>query len=222
MAQTKFWLASNSPRRKEMFAWLGWDFEVSAADIDETKRPDEPARDYVLRMAKEKADHLIPEKAANDVVIAADTIVVLDGEILGKPAGMRQARDMLKHLRNRTHRVITGIAVRAGESNSVCQDICASYVRMRAYTDEEIDAYIKSGDPLDKAGAYAIQSPSFHPAIDFSGCFASVMGMPLCHLERTLMKCSFYGCRDLAAICQNHLKYNCPIARRVMAGEDIG
>jgi len=117
---------------------------------------------------------------------------------------------------------MTAIAVRFGSTGQVREDICRTRVQMRDYADEEIKQYIDSGNPMDKAGAYAIQNAAFHPVIDFNGCFASVMGMPLCHLERTLQKFSIYKPGSLAVICQNHLKYNCSIADCVMAGEDIG
>ncbi len=205
-----------------MLAWLDWDLNASSANIDESRRPKESAREYVLRLAAEKADYPIPGAGFNDVVIAADTIVVLDEEILGKPADEGEAYQMLSQLRAREHWVMTAIAVRSGNTGHVHQDICRTRVQMREYADEEIEQYIASGDPMDKAGAYAIQNTAFHPAVDFNGCFASVMGMPLCHLERTQQKLSIYEPSGFAVICQNHLKYNCLITNRVMAGEDIG
>lgn len=205
-----------------MLAWLDWDLDASSANIDESKRPKESAQEYVLRLATEKADYPIPGAGLDDVVIAADTIVVLDEEILGKPADEGEAYQMLSQLSARAHWVITAITVRSGNSGYVHQDICRTRVQMREYTDEEIEQYIASGDPMDKAGAYAIQNTTFHPVVDFNGCFTSVMGMPLCHLERTLQKLSIYEPSGLAIICQNHLKYNCLITSRVMAGEDIG
>jgi len=222
MAQCKLWLASNSPRRREMLAWMDWDLEALAANIDESRHPEESAREYVLRLAAEKASYPIPEAGLDDVVIAADTIVVLGEEILGKPANEEEAYAMLSHLCGREHWVMTAIAVRSGDREHIYQDICRTRVQMREYADEEIKQYIDSGDPMDKAGAYAIQNTAFHPVLDFNGCFASVMGMPLCHLERTLIKFSIYKPSGLAVICQNHLKYNCSITSRVMAGEDIG
>ena len=222
MAQRKFWLASNSPRRREMLAWVDWDLEASAANIDESRHPEESAQEYVLRLAAEKAGYPIPGAGLDDVVIAADTIVVLDEEILGKPTDEREAFEMLSQLRAREHWVMTALAVRSGGAEHVHRDICRTRVQMREYTDEEIEQYIASGDPMDKAGAYAIQSTVFHPVVDLNGCFASVMGMPLCHLERTLLKFSISKPSGLALICQNHLKYNCSITDRVMAGEDIG
>ena len=222
MAQCKFWLASNSPRRREMMTWMDWNFEASAANINESQRSNESARKYVLRLAAEKASYPFFGVGVDDCVIAADTIVVLDEKILGKPADEREAFQMLTRLRARAHFVMTAIAVRSGNPARLRQDICCTRVQMRDYSDEEIEQYIASGDPLDKAGAYAIQNTAFHPALDFNGCFASVMGMPLCHLERTLLKFSIDEPDDLAGICQNHLEYKCSITGRVMAGEDIG
>jgi len=204
-----------------MLAWINWDIEVSAANIDESRQPEESAQDYVLRLAAEKASYPISRAGLDDVVIAADTIVVLDEEILGKPADEGEAYEMLSRLRARTHWVMTAIAIGQIGSGQNHKDVCRTRVQMRDYTDEEIKQYITSGDPMDKAGAYAIQSKDFHPAVDFRGCFASVMGMPLCHLERLLLKFSCYEPNGLAEICQNHLKYNCSITSRVMAGEDV-
>lgn len=222
MTHCKFWLVSNSPRRREMLGWMDWDFEASAANIDESRRAGEFPEKYVLRLASEKAGYPISGAVTEDVVIAADTIVVLDGEILGKPADEAQAHAMLSHLRARDHWVMTAIAVRIAGAKQMLQEVCRTRVQMRKYSDREIKQYVKSGDPMDKAGAYAIQNKTFHPVVDFKGCFASVMGMPLCHLERTLQKIPIDEPNGFATICQNHLKYNCSITNRVMAGEDIG
>ena len=205
-----------------MLAWVDWNLEASAANIDESRHSEESAQEYVLRLSAEKAGNSIPWAGSDDIIIAADTIVVLDEEMLGKPTDEREAFEMLSQLRARKHWVTTAIAVRSGGTEHVHQDICRTRVQMREYADEEIKQYIASGDPMDKAGAYAIQSTIFHPAVDFNGCFASVMGMPLCHLERTLLKFSIYELSGLAIICQNHLKFKCSIIDRVMAGEEIG
>jgi septum formation protein len=93
---------------------------------------------------------------------------------------------------------------------------------MRPYSDEEIDVYVASGDPLDKAGAYAIQHADFHPVENFSGCYASVMGLPLCHLVRTLCKMGIAPPADVPAACQAHLQYTCPISAAILRGETIG
>lgn len=220
MAEKRFWLASNSPRRREMLAWLNWDLSVSSANIDESRCLNESARDYVWRLAAEKAVASIEAVDEENVIIAADTIVVLDEMILGKPGDADQAFKMLSRLRSQNHWVYTALAVFV--NGQTYQDICCSLVNMRDYSDAEIEGYIASGDPMDKAGAYAIQNASFNPTVGFSGCFASVMGMPLCHLERTLQKCGLRQPNGFSTICKNHLKYNCPITSRVMAGEDIG
>jgi len=220
MAENNFWLASNSPRRREILSWLDWDISAAAANIDESRRVGEHPRDYVWRLASEKADARIVATDNGSVIIAADTIVALDDEILGKPRDAEKAFEMLVRLRARSHCVYTAIAVR--KEGKVIQDICCSHVAMRNFGDDEIETYIASGDPMDKAGAYAIQNLAFHPAEAFNGCFASVMGMPLCHLERTLKKSGVRQPNGFAVICQNHLKYKCPISSRVMAGEEIG
>jgi septum formation protein len=222
MTIAKFWLASNSPRRHEMISWLGWSFKVAPANIDESIHAGEKPLAHVRRLALEKAQVAIEGTQPGDIIIAADTIVVLDEEILGKPADEQDAFAMLKSLRDRTHQVITSIAVRQVDGLAPLRDTCISPVRMRAYSDEEIEAYVASGDPLDKAGSYAIQNAQFHPALDFAGCFASVMGMPLCHLERTMRKLDSYKAADLGGICQKNLVYACPITKQVMAGKDIG
>ena len=216
-----FWLASNSPRRREMISWLGWSFYSVPSNIDESVKPAEMALDYVKRLALTKSQARIEAAQAGDNILAADTIVVLDGTILGKPADAQQAREMLRALRNRQHQVVTAIAVRQ-EGGPIIQDMCVSNVRMRDYLDDELETYIASDDPFDKAGAYAIQSSDFHPVVDFSGCYASVMGMPLCHLERTMRKIPGYSYCGMAEICQKNLKYKCPITNRVMSGEEIG
>jgi septum formation protein len=222
MSTYSFWLASNSPRRREMISWLGWSFQSAPSNIDESIREGEQALDYVRRVAFEKSRTWIDGAVDNDIIIAADTVVVLDGEILGKPADAQNAVQMLKSLRNRPHQVATAISVRQVGSAVLVSDLCVSTVNMRDYSDKEIDDYVASGDPLDKAGSYAIQNPAFHPSVGFAGCFPSVMGMPLCHLERTLRKIEGYHQMDMAGICRKNIKYNCPITTRVMQGAQIG
>jgi len=205
-----------------MFTWLGRPFRTAPSNIDESIQPGEKPRDYVRRLASEKVMVEIQSAKAGDIIVAADTIVVRDEDILGKPVDARAAFEMLELLRNRTHQVITALSLRMLGSPDILQDVCASNVRMRPYARQEIEAYVSSGDPFDKAGGYAIQNSGFDPVVNFAGCFASVMGMPLCHLERTLRKLPGYESCDMAAVCQKNLKYQCPITNRVMSGEDIG
>ena len=114
--------------------------------------------------------------------------MVDEGQILGKPADAYEAESMLRRLRGREHQVFTALAVVRRSEGFLALDWCVTDVPMRTYSDEEMCAYIATGDPLDKAGAYAIQHPDFSPVAELQGCFANVMGLPLCHVERTLMQ----------------------------------
>jgi MAF protein len=215
-------LASNSPRRHELLSLGGWDFLVRPADVDESLRPGEAPRTYVLRLAEEKARACAETARPGETIVAADTAVTLDGDILGKPASKAEAVDMLRRLRGRRHQVCTGVAVVDTATSNLVTDLCVTDVPMRAYSEEEIQAYVLTGDPLDKAGAYAIQHAGFRPVESLAGCYASVMGLPLCHLTRSLRKVNISPQKDLAAECQAALQYECPIFPRVLAGEDIG
>lgn len=215
-------LASNSPRRKELLALGGWTFHVRPADVDESLRPGEAPRTYVLRLAEEKARACAESARPGETIVAADTAVTLDGDILGKPGSMVEAVEMLRRLRGRRHQVCTGIAVVDMDTEKFAADLCVTDVPMRDYTEEEIQAYALSGDPLDKAGAYAIQHAGFHPVESLSGCYASVMGLPLCHLTRALHTVNISPKTDIAAECQSALQYECPIFSRILAGEELG
>lgn len=221
-------LASNSPRRRQLLALGGWSFDVSPTKVDERPYSGENPRAYVLRIAERKA-RACEHPPGEVVVIAADTTVV-DGErILGKPADEREAASMLLGLRGRTHQVLTALAVLpSGDSEILTQEIvtegiltdcCATDVPMREYSHEEMYAYIATGDPMDKAGAYAIQHPVFHPVEELNGCYANVMGLPLCHLARTLAKISVGPKGDIAAACQDALAYDCPVYSQVLHAE---
>ncbi len=135
------------------------------------------------RLAEEKA-RAVASRHPHAVVLAADTIVVYQGRILGKPRGAADARAMLQSLRNARHQVITAVAV--ARAQALISELDVTEVQMRPYTDAEIDAYIASGDPFDKAGAYAIQHPGFAPVARLHGCYAGVMGLPLAVTARLL------------------------------------
>lgn len=177
---TRIVLASGSPRRQEMLERLGVDFEVIVPEIDETPRPGEDPSAYVERLARTKAlavaeDNLSDEDDA--LVIAADTTVDLDGEILGKPADVADARRMLKRLSGRAHYVHTGVAVlRAGRLESGVDE---TRVQMTPLTDHSLDWYLGTGEPLDKAGAYALQGAAAVFVSRVSGSVSNVIGLPL-------------------------------------------
>lgn len=192
---------------------LDWDFKVSPADINEDRKPGEAPIHYVRRLARQKA-----EAAANlrdGLIIAADTIVVDDDQFLGKPTDEEDARRMLKRLCGRVHQVYTGIALLDTQSGQSYVDVCRTDVPMRDYLDMEIEAYIATGDPMDKAGAYAIQHSGFHPVQGLKGCYASVMGLPLCHLTVGLRALGYDVPDDLPEKCQQLLDYACPYLHEV-------
>lgn len=214
MTTSKIILASNSPRRKELFSLFGWPFTVLPADIDEERHPGEDPIAYVSRLACEKAHKV--ESENQGLIIAADTIVADGDELLGKPVDEAQAWQMLQQLRGRVHQVYTGIALIDTDTHESYSDICRTDVLMRDYSDEEIRAYITTGDPMDKAGAYAIQHPDFSPVEGLSDCYASVMGLPLCKLAVGLRKLGMTVSEDLPQRCQALLNYDCPILADVI------
>ncbi len=215
-------LASNSPRRRQMLTWVGWEHIVQPADIDETPLAGEEPAAYVLRLAEGKARSVGAQMQTRALVIAADTTVADGVQVLGKPADSQEAVAMLKQLRGRIHQVYTAVAVFDPAGGRLETDLCVSQVQMRAYSDEEIHSYVASGDALDKAGAYAIQHQQFHPVINFNGCFASVAGLPFCHLLRTLKKIDVAPNANIPQTCQTHFQYSCPIFERVLNGENVG
>jgi septum formation protein len=194
-------------------------FTLDVADIDETVRPGEQPAIYVERLAAEKARAVLPRSRPEHVIIGSDTTVVLDGEILGKPADQSEARAMLTRLRGRSHQVYTGIAVLRAEDQTMLSDVCLTEVPMRDYSDTEMEAYIESGDPLDKAGAYGIQNPDFQPVVNMQGCYASVMGLPLCHLTVLLRRLDIAPRDDVARKCQAALRYACPVFRLILKSD---
>ena len=205
-----------------MLAFGGWKFQVSPAEVDEGQIPGEQPGAFVLRLAKAKA-HACAASAGEDIpILAADTAVVDRSTILGKPKDAAEAREMLLRLRGRTHQVYTGIAVLKKTAGYLGMDLCITDVPMRPYSDMEMETYIASGDPLDKAGAYAIQAPGFHPVESLNGCYASVMGLPLCHLTRSLQRIEITPKKDIPEECQSNLGYTCPIFTAVLRGEQVG
>jgi septum formation protein len=214
-------LASNSPRRRQLLALGGWDCEVLVADIDESQLPGEAPGDYVLRLAELKARKSAEKAETGQFVIAADTAVVDAGEILGKPVDGRDAGRMLKRLRGHTHQVYTGLALLRVSDGRLLTDLTVTDVPMRTYSDQEIEAYVRSGDPLDKAGAYGIQHPGFQPVANLRGCFASVMGLPLCRLTYLLGQYDIAPPTSGGLHCQAEYQYDCQISAAVLRGETV-
>lgn len=194
--ETRLILASGSPRRRELLSNHGFTFEVQAADIDESVRPGESPDAYVQRLAVEKATAIRDRLAADaadrganaevDItVIGADTTVAFQGEILGKPVDAADAKAMLRRLSGATHQALTGVAVVRHETVSVCVRTNVTFAEM---TDHEIDWYVSTGDPLDKAGSYGIQGIAGSYVERIDGNVQNVAGLPMHHLVVLLAK----------------------------------
>lgn len=177
MEAAKIILASRSPRRASLLRQIGLTFDVMPADIDERQLDAESPRDYVRRMAVEKAAALT-DGATDAVVIGADTSVIVDHAVLGKPADQADAAHMLRRLSGRVHEVMTGVAIQLGDR--VRQTVTCTRVHMRTIEDHEMVAYWHSGEPLDKAGGYAIQGLGAQLVQRIEGSYSGVVGLPLC------------------------------------------
>ena len=177
-------LASQSPRRRELMGLFHLPFGVQVAQIDETMDPDKDPAVEVARVSRLKAQAACAEPEA--VVIAADTIVVCDGRILGKPHSTREAGEMLSLLSGRAHQVMTGVTVRRGSREETFTEITQVY--FRKLSEEEIRAYVASGEPMDKAGAYAIQGGAGLFVRRLEGDYFNVVGLPVCRLWETLQR----------------------------------
>jgi septum formation protein len=179
-------LASRSPRRQEILRQAGIPFTVRTADVDETPLDGEKPEDYVRRLAEVKA--LAVPRQPGEVVLGADTTVVIDGEMLGKPADAADARRMLRHIADRRHEVLTGICLR--RDSGVVRDWAVTAVWFAAMTDREIAEYVASGEPMDKAGAYAIQGLASKFVTKIEGCYFNVVGLPISLVYRRLTQSS--------------------------------
>ena len=228
-------LASQSPRRRELLALLGLPFEVTVADVAEHPLAHEPPAATVVRLSQAKARAACPacpersrgKRGRNvrgrgtwpdPVIIACDTVVALNGALLGKPRDATEATSILRRLRGRSHVVYSGITLLEPATGRTTTGVAETRLVMRDYTDAAIAAYVASGDPLDKAGAYAIQHPGFHPVAEYQGCYANVVGLPLCHLTHCLRAWGIEPPHDVPAACQAHTGRRCPVHATILAG----
>jgi septum formation protein len=214
-----FKLASGSPRREELLGIAGWNVLLHPVTIEEIGYPNEDPASFAERLAFEKAKKAVSEDGM--IVLGADTIVVLGDQVLGKPKDQRHAAAMLEELRGKVHQVITAIALVDRVHDRSLVDICETDVPMRNYSQDAIDAYIATGSPMDKAGAYGIQDGDFCPVdLDaMGGCFANVMGLPLCHLARALIKLDRMTPENVYENCMEHTKYQCRIYPDILLRE---
>jgi septum formation protein len=180
-------LASESPRRRELLAQAGYTFEVQPSSCEETRHEGESGISFAIRLAHEKAQAVFalrqPTHSDSEplIVLGADTVVLLDGEVLGKPSGPADASRMLHQLSGKTHQVVTGVAVVASDGPRTIVDSVSelTYVTMRALSEQEIAGYVATGEPMDKAGAYAIQGYAGRWIPRIRGCYFNVVGLPI-------------------------------------------
>lgn len=211
---TQFILASQSPRRQELLQLLGYPFKAIPADADEDSVDVSDPALNVQQTAVLKAD-IITQKyqshpSNREILIAADTTVALGDQMLNKPEDEAAAAAMLTALRNKKHEVFTGYIIRDLESGQELVGVSTAVVTMRPYSQQEIADYIATSDPMDKAGAYAIQHPQFNPVAELSGCYLNVMGLPVCDLILALQRFGLspnFVCSDLH---HAHQQYPCP------------
>lgn len=176
MFNEKIILASGSPRRAEILGFVGWKFEKHIADVDESIIENETPENYVQRLAREKAS-AVAANFADKIVLGADTIVLLDGEIIGKPVDLDDARKMLKKLSGKWHEVLTGVALVRNKKIEV--NFQRTRVKFAEMSDAEIEFLVKSGEPLDKAGAYAVQAQAALFIEKIEGDYWNVVGLPI-------------------------------------------
>ncbi len=201
-----------------MLRLLGYPFEVYVADVDEDVHLSAGPADYVQLTAAQKAEaaaRALGTPTTPTLIIAADTTVALDGAILGKPADAGHARHMLTALRGQTHAVYTGLCVVDTASGREVRALHTTAVTMRAYSPAEIDAYVATGDPLDKAGAYAIQYAAFAPVAALDGCYLNVVGLSLCGLIAALAEFGVPCRARRAELRAAHDGYLCPLLEQV-------
>jgi septum formation protein len=178
----KLILASASPRRAEILRAAGFNFSVLTSAVDESPNPGEDPHDMVSRLANAKADLVAARAVGSAIVVAADTVVLLDGRILGKPRSTDEARHMLQQLSGRTHTVMTGVALVRLPDGERKQFVESTLVHFSQLSEAELSAYLASGEPFDKAGAYAIQGRAGRYIPRVEGCYFNVVGLPVAHL----------------------------------------
>ncbi|HEX2715767.1 MAG TPA: Maf family protein [Candidatus Acidoferrales bacterium] len=189
----KLILASASPRRAEVLRDAGLEFEAITTSVDEALRPNERAEELVQRLAEAKARSASARAQGPAIVVGADTEVVVDSLVLGKPASADDARDMLRRLSGRTHRVVTGLVAIRLPDGATREALEATQVTFAPLSPEEIEDYVASGEPFDKAGAYAIQGRAGRFVTRVDGCYFNVVGLPLARLYRILRELGWQG-----------------------------
>ncbi len=209
-------LASGSPRRRQLIRLFGRPVVFCTADVDELSITTPDPAQNAIDTALLKATAVAPDYP-DSIVVGADTNVAFGDLILGKPHDEDHAFDTLSMLRGRQHHVHTGLAVINTTTGQTETAVCTTVVQMRPYSDAEIGAYIATGDPMDKAGAYGIQHPVHQLVADLAGCYVNVVGLPVCALTAALAAVGLQIERDLETVCADHHHFAADIFGRMMA-----
>ena len=203
-----------------MLAVMGLEFEVQPSEVAEHPIAGEAPAQMAQRLSELKA--LAVPDYRHRIIIAADTLVAVDNQVLGKPDSAEQALDMLNRLRAREHTVFTGLTVINTSDGVWCRQVAATPVVMRDYSDREMQGYVATGDPMDKAGAYAIQNAMFNPVARIMGCYTNVIGLPVCHLYRALLQMGIEAPRHPLSCCYWAVQSGCPWAQPILgAGTEV-
>lgn len=197
-----------------MLTVMGLEFEVQPSEVAEHPIAGEAPTQIAQRLSELKA--LAVPNHRHRIIIAADTLVVVDDQMLGKPGSAQQALDMLNRLRAREHTVITGLTVINTSESVWCRQVAATPVVMRDYSDREMLEYVATGDPMDKAGAYAIQNALFNPVARIMGCYTNVIGLPVCHLYRALLQMGIEAPRHPFSCCYWAVQSGCQWAQPIL------
>jgi len=208
-----FILASASPRRRQLLGLTGWGVIVRPVEVDEAPKPGELAEVMARRLALAKMRATVSIQDVNSVILAADTIVADGDQSLGKPVNTSEAEAMLMNLRGRNHCVYTAIVLTDVSSNREEIDVCKTIVPMRDYSQGEVETYILSGEPMDKAGSYGIQDNGFRPVEVgmLKDCYTNVIGLPLCHVVRAMRSFGHPPTVDVPAACQIFTGFKCTV-----------
>jgi septum formation protein len=216
---TRIILASGSPRRHELMSLLAVPFEVLVPCVQERVQPGAIPAQVPQDLSRFKA-HWAAEQVGEGMVVAADTVVVHKGDILGKPRDANDAGVMLRRLQGERHLVLSGVTVMDAGTGKQVTELCETRVWLRRMDDREIDAYIGTGDPMDKAAAYAIQNEAFAPVARVVGCPANVMGLPMCHVVRNLLRFGVVLPPSPPTRCEIRYGYICALTDLVMPGAE--
>ncbi len=211
-------LASASPRRQALMRLTGWPAVVHPVEVRESPLPGEAAGELAARLAAEKARRAAQDFEAGAVVVGADTVVADATRLLGKPRDEAEALRMLMALQGREHQVVSSLALVTGDR--MIQEACSTEVHMRSLELAAAQAYVESGRPMDKAGAYGIQDREFD-LVDMAamrGCFANVMGFPICHFVRAMGRLGIRPPNDVPIACQRYTRYDCPVYQSILRG----